>query len=109
MAVLLTAASVRFNYSNGGADSNGTFLQVTNIDGITVEHRSNQMVFVLPILPGIGFLTMFAPRDTPGNASSYNASQLSELEIAATVFVSGGVDDFDAPVLSRISPRQNFH
>ena len=80
-----------FNYSNGGSDSNGTFLQVTNIDGNTVEHRSNQMVFSSSDFAGNWVLDNVYLRDTSGNASSYSASQLEGLGLHSLLSVQDGV------------------
>ena len=49
-----------FNYSNGGADSNGTFFGSQILTVIPSSIAVIRWSLVLPILPGIGFLTMFA-------------------------------------------------
>ena len=91
-----------YNGNIGSCEGGGV-----NENGTQNTRCYNELMFDSQSLSGIWRIKLISIEDAPGNLEYVTASDMDALGISRTFEVSGGVVDFDTPVLNviNITPR----
>jgi len=91
------------NWDRAFGDDAGVYSTATTVAGTRIPHKSNQLVLSNEDLAGTWVLDSVFLTDSPGNNSLFRREDLDALGISISIQLSGGVTDFDAPILTGVA------